>query len=54
MPEKIIKEQDLEDLWDMLCDKMDGSFLQDHFFMEITKEFFEKRGYRIEEIKEGD
>jgi len=54
MSEKIIKEQDLEDLWDMFCDQMDGPFLQDHFFMEITKEFFEERGYKIEEKKEGE
>ncbi|MBA7545937.1 hypothetical protein ES705_38319 [subsurface metagenome] len=51
MAKKIIKEQDLEDLWDMICDQMDGPFLQDHFFMEIAKEFFEKRGYKIKEKK---
>ena len=53
MAEIIIKEQDLEDFWDLICDQMDGPFLQDHYFMEIAKEFFEKRGYKIEE-KEGE
>jgi len=43
---KIIKEQDLEDLHDMLsdCDGLLGFYM----FMDETKEFFEKRGYKIE------
>ena len=54
MQEKIIKEQDLEDFWGLISDQMDGPFLQDHYFMEIAKEFFEKRGYKIEEKEEDE